>query len=73
MLRAGIEEVHKTGTAVELGEKDGCIGLRFRSFDPIKAGSETAVIATTFPKNPTAIAAHPHGCRAFLQLLERDL
>lgn len=60
MLRTGIDEVEKTGTAIEFGEEESGVGLRIRGFDPLKARSDRAAITATLAKNPAAIAAHPH-------------
>lgn len=71
-MRAGIDEIHETGAAVELGKEDGSIGLGFRGFDPLKASSDVAVVGASFAKDPTAIAARPHGCYFYVRERERE-
>jgi len=48
MRRAGIDEVEEAGSAVEFGEEEGGVGLRFRGFDPIKTRSDAAIFAASF-------------------------
>lgn len=60
MIRAGVEEVHETSTAVELSEEDGGVGLRFGGFDPLKTRSYATVFTAAFSKNSTSVAAHTH-------------
>jgi hypothetical protein len=61
VLRADIDEVEESCTAIRFGEEESGIGLGIRGLDPLKAGPNGAVIAAAFAKNPAAIAAHPHG------------
>lgn len=51
-------EGHETGTAKELGDKDGGVSLGMRVVYPLQALSKHAIVATTLSKNPTAIATH---------------
>ena len=60
MLGAGVDEVEKARAAVELGEEDGGVGLRFGAPDPLKAGPDGAVIAAALAKDSASIATHPH-------------
>lgn len=61
MLGSGIDEVHEASTTVELGEEDGSIGLGFRVLDPLETRSDAAVLTAALAKDPTTVAAHPHG------------
>lgn len=49
MRRAGIDEVHEAGAAVELGEEDGGVGLWFGALDPLQTRPYTAILAATLP------------------------
>lgn len=60
MVRTGVDEVHKAGAAVELGEKNGGVGLRFRALNPVQTGANTAIFAATFAKYSATITTHPH-------------
>ena len=70
MFRAGVDEVHEAGTAVELGKEDGGVGLRLWALDPLKTRSDTAILAATFAKNPATITTHTHFGFVFLLFLE---
>jgi hypothetical protein len=73
---AGIDEVEEAGAAVEFGEEDGGVGLGLRGFDPVKAWTEAAVVAASFPEDPAGVTACPHrGSVPFLMdsfFLERE-
>lgn len=60
VFRAGVDEVHESGTPIKLGEEHGGICLRLRTFYPLKTRFYAAVFAAAFSKNPTPIATHPH-------------
>lgn len=60
VFRASVDEVHESGTAIKLGEKNSGVSLRFRAFDPLQARSNTAIFAASFAKDATSIATHPH-------------
>lgn len=60
MFRAGVDEVHEASTAIELGEEDGGVCLRFRALDPLQTGSDAAVLTATFSEHPASVATHPH-------------
>lgn len=59
-MRGGIDEVEEALAAVEFGEEDGGVGLRIGGFDPVKAGPETALVATSFPEDSARVTACPH-------------
>ena len=71
MFGAGVDEIHEASATVEFGEEDGGIGLRFRGFDPLKTGSDGAVVAAALAKDSTPITAHPH-FRKFPKSLNRE-
>lgn len=60
MIGTGVEEVHEAGTAVEFGEEDGGVGLRFGGFDPLKTRPYATVFTAAFSKNSTSVTAHTH-------------
>lgn len=60
IIRAGIDEINKSGAAVEFGKEESSVGLGFRGFDPLKARPESAVTTATFAKDSAAIATHSH-------------
>ena len=60
MIGTSVDEVHESSAAIELGEKHGCVCLRFRRFDPTQTRSYTTIITTPFSKNSASITAHPH-------------
>jgi len=60
VIGTGVDEVHESSTAIELGEKDSCVSLRFRRFDPSQTRPYTTILTTPFPKNSASITAHPH-------------
>ena len=59
--RGGVEEVEEAGAAVEFGEEEGGVGLRFGREDPLEARANGAVIGATFSENPATVAAESHG------------
>lgn len=61
VLGGGINEVEQAGAAVEFGEEEGGVGLGLRRVDPLKAGSDAAIVAATFPENAASVAAQSHG------------
>ena len=63
MFWAGVDEVHEAGSAVELGEENGGIGLGLGALDPLEAGADAAVLAAALAEDSAPIAAHPHGGR----------
>jgi hypothetical protein len=52
------DEGHEAGTAEELGDKDGGVGLGLGGVYPLQALSKHAVVAATLSKNPAAITTH---------------
>lgn len=58
--RTGIDEINKSGAAVEFGKEESGVGLRFRAFDPLKARSEIAITPATFAKDSATVATHFH-------------
>lgn len=60
MIRTGVDEIHKSSTAVKLGKKNGSISLRFRGLDPLQARTNTAIFTATFAKDSATITTHPH-------------
>lgn len=62
MLRAGVDEVHEAGAAVELGEENSGIGLGLGAFDPLKAWLDATAVAAAFPEDSASVATHPHFC-----------
>lgn len=60
MVRTGVDEVHETGTAVELGKEDGGVGLGLGVLDPLKTRPDAAVLAAPLAEHPASVAAHPH-------------
>lgn len=60
VIGAGIDEVDEAGAAVEFSEEDGGVGLGFGRFNPMKAGSQGAVLTAAFAEDSAAIAAHSH-------------
>lgn len=62
MVGSGVDEVHKAGAAVELGEENGGIGLGLGALDPLKAWPNATVFTTPFAEYSASIAAHPHSC-----------
>lgn len=52
-----IDEVDEAGAAVELGEEEGGVGLGFRGRNPLKAGPNGTIGATTFAEDSTTVAA----------------
>lgn len=60
MSRAGVDEVHESGTPIKLGKEHGGISLRLGAFYPLKTRFYATVFAAAFSKNPTPIATHPH-------------
>lgn len=46
MIGTGVDEVHKASSAVEFGEENSGVGLRFRIFDPLQAWSDAAIFTT---------------------------
>lgn len=65
MGRTGIDEVDETGSAIELGEEEGGIGLGVRGFDPLKTGSDGAALVAALAEDTAPITAEPHGFWAF--------
>ncbi|ERN18732.1 hypothetical protein AMTR_s00199p00034510 [Amborella trichopoda] len=60
MIRPGIDEIHQSNTAIELGKEH--IGvLRLRILNPLKTWPYTAVLTATLLKHPTTISTHSHG------------
>ena len=72
MVGTGVDEVKKSGAAVELGKKDGGIGLRFRGLNPVKAWPYAAVLTASFSENSASIATHPHDVDAGSQCRTRS-
>lgn len=60
MIRASVNEIHQTSTAVKLCQKNSGVGLRIRGFDPLKTRPNATTFAATFTKNSTTIATHTH-------------
>lgn len=48
VVRASVDEIHKTSTAIKLSKEDGGISLRLRGFDPLKARSYATIVAASF-------------------------
>jgi len=48
-------------TAIELGEKEGGVGLRLRATYPFKGDPNGALRRAPSPENAATIAAQPHG------------
>jgi len=55
------EEVEEALTAIELGEKEGGVGLRVRATYPLKGGSNGALHRAPSPEHAATVAAQPHG------------
>lgn len=66
MFWASIDEVQEASTAVEFGKEDGGIGLGLWVVNPLKAGSDGAVVTAALAEGSTSVATHPHGCREFV-------
>lgn len=60
MFRTGVDEIHKSGAAIELREEDSSISLRLRRLDPLQTRPNAAVVTATLSKNTASIAAHTH-------------
>lgn len=72
MVRAGVDEVHKSGTTVELGEENGGVCLRFRTLDPLQTRPDAAIITAPFTQYPAPITTHTHFYRTREEIKERD-
>ena len=62
VFRAGVDEVHEAGAAVELGEENSGIGLGLGAFNPLKTWFDATVLAAAFPEDSASVATHPHFC-----------
>lgn len=60
VIGAGVDEVHESSTAVELGQEDGGICLRLGAFDPLETWPYTAVFAAALAEDSASITAHTH-------------
>lgn len=60
MIGTGVDEVHESSTAIELGEKHGCVCLRFGRFDPSQTRSYATILTTPFSQDSASITAHSH-------------
>lgn len=61
VLWGSVDEVEQASAAIEFGKEEGGVGLGLRWVDPLKAGPDGAVVATTFAENAATIAAESHG------------
>lgn len=60
MFGAGVDEVHESGAAVELGEENGGVCLGFRALNPLQARPDAAIFAAALSEYSASITAHPH-------------
>lgn len=60
MFWTSVDEIHEASAAVELGQKDGGVSLRFGALDPLQAGPNAAVLAAPFSQDSASVTAHPH-------------
>lgn len=60
MFRTSVDEVHESGTAIELGKEDSSVGLGLRALDPLQTRPYTAILAAPLSQYSASIAAHPH-------------
>lgn len=60
MIRTGVDKIHETSTAVKFSEKNGSVGLRIRTLDPLQTRANTAIVTATFAKYSATITTHPH-------------
>lgn len=67
MFGTGVDEVHESSPTIEFREKNGGVGLRFRTLDPLKTRSNATVFTATFAKNTATVTTHTH-----FWLVERD-
>lgn len=60
MFGAGVDEIHESGAAIELGKEDSGVGLGLGALDPLQTRPYTTILAAPLSKYPASIAAHPH-------------
>lgn len=59
--RDGGEGGDEAGTAEELGDEDGGVGLRLGAVDPLDAGPQHAGVAAPLAQHAAPVAAHLDG------------